>query len=416
MRIRIHRGTAEIGGNCIEINASGETVVVDVGRPLTAGTHEAVPLPAIDGISDGSPPPLAVIISHPHLDHYGLAGQLPQDLPVYMGREAAAVVAAAEFFSPMATTVHPSGHLVDGEPFQLGPFRITPFLNDHSAFDAYALLIEADGRRVFYTGDIRGHGRKRRLFERLVAHPPTDVEVLLMEGTHVRADTTHDDVEFDAENALEDRLVDLCRRTTGAVVVLGSAQNLDRLVTVFRAGRRCGRDTVVDLYGATVAAATRPTIPQPGFNGLRVYVPRNQRVAVKRSGEFDRVESIRPHRVFPEELAAAPGRYLFHVPSSTIAELIDADILDRDGVAVWSMWTGYLDSPSGTALRNLLKVHGVPFETLHTSGHASVSDLRRLAASIDPGRLVPIHSEATDRFSSLFANVERHADGDWWEV
>src|SRR5205814_253235 len=108
-----------------------------------------------------------------------------------------------------------------------------------------------------------------------------DVDVLLMEGTHVRADGAHDDVVFSTESDLEDRFVDLCQTTEGAVVVFGSVQNLDRVVTVYRAGRRAGRELVVDLYGATVAAATRPTIPQPGFPDLRVYVPNRQRIRVK---------------------------------------------------------------------------------------------------------------------------------------
>jgi ribonuclease J len=35
----------------------------------------------------------------------------------------------------------------------------------HSAYDAYSLLIGADGQRLFYSADFRGHGRKAALFE-----------------------------------------------------------------------------------------------------------------------------------------------------------------------------------------------------------------------------------------------------------
>jgi len=107
----------------------------------------------------------------------------------------------------------------------VGPFAITPFLNDHSAFDAYSLLIEADGRRVFYSGDIRGHGRKRALFEALLNNPPSEVDVMLMEGTHVRTDPVFDDEAFESETDLEMQFVDLLKSTPGSVAVLGSAQN-----------------------------------------------------------------------------------------------------------------------------------------------------------------------------------------------
>ncbi len=35
MRLRIHRGAAEIGGNCVEIEASGKSILLDLGAPLT---------------------------------------------------------------------------------------------------------------------------------------------------------------------------------------------------------------------------------------------------------------------------------------------------------------------------------------------------------------------------------------------
>ena len=75
-------------------------------------------------------------------------------------------------FTPSGGTFENVIHLEDRKPIELGPFRITPYLMDHSAYDSYAVLIESDGQRVFYTGDLRGHGRKAALFERLVAHPP----------------------------------------------------------------------------------------------------------------------------------------------------------------------------------------------------------------------------------------------------
>jgi len=38
----------------------------------------------------------------------------------------------------------------------------SPHLVDHSAYDAYALSVEADGQRILYSGDLRAHGRSRR--------------------------------------------------------------------------------------------------------------------------------------------------------------------------------------------------------------------------------------------------------------
>jgi ribonuclease J len=188
-----------------------------------------------------------------------------------------------------------AGFLVHRQPFELGPFRITPFLNDHSAFDAYSLLVEADGRRLFYTGDIRGHGRKTGIFEELLRKPPDDVNVLLMEGTNIRADDAEPSRQL-TEDEVEFRCAEVFRATDGMALVMFSAQNVDRLVTLYRAALRAGRDFVMDLYTASIAFATEnPNIPHPAddWPHVHVYVPRWQRVKVKEASAFARVDQIK---------------------------------------------------------------------------------------------------------------------------
>lgn len=413
MKVRIHRGAHEIGGNCIEIAAGPDRIVLDLGRPLSAGWDDVVPLPNVPGLGSPDPTLHGVVLSHPHLDHYGLADQLHPDVPVYLGAEASRVLEAAAFFSPISKSPRLAGTLHDGIPLQLGPFTVTPYLADHSAFDAYSLHVEAQGRRIFYTGDIRGHGRKSRLFDRLVAHAP-EADVLLMEGTNVRAGGPT--AERSTERDVEESLLETLQSTPGLVATFSSAQNLDRLVTVFRAARRAGRTLVVDLYTATVASATgRPSIPQPGVNGLAVYVPQRQRQRIVETKEFQRVAEVADIRMFPEDLASERGNIAYLGTSSTAAELVDAGAL-RDGAVVWSLWDGYLKQPAGLRLRELLAEAEVPLIHHHTSGHAHLDDLARLVDAFASARVVPIHSEATDRFADHFPRIERHADGEWWEV
>ena len=145
-------------------------------------------------------------------------------------------------------------------------------------------------------------------------------------------------------------------------------------------------------------------------------MPNRQRVLVKSSGEFDRVAWVKPWRIFLEEIAEHPEQFVLHVPSSTATELIRGSALASAGTAVWSLWDGYLRQQSGMRLSRLLADHEIAMPHLHSSGHASVKDLRRLVEALQPARVVPIHSEATSRYAGLFANVERQVDGSWWEV
>ena len=414
IQVRIHRGANEIGGSCVELESQGNRLVLDVGKPLWAGWDEVVPLPAVAGLADWTDRSLSgVVISHPHLDHYGLIAQADPRVPIYIGKEATSLLKAAEFFSSAGIDLRPTGFLTDRVPLRIGAFTVTPFLMDHSAFDSYSLLVEADGHRLFYTGDIRGHGRKSRLFEELLSHPPTPVDVLLLEGTHVGQGDGSPEAcrsERDVELSLARRM----KQTEGALSVISSAQNIDRLVTVYRACKRGGRVLVTDLYTASLAHAIgRQTIPQPGFPDYKVYVPNHQRRLVKKSREFDRMELVRECRVFPEWLAEHAGEVTLLLPASTVPELLSSGVL-ANGAVAWSMWPGYLKEPSGSRLKELLTSNGVPFILDHASGHAPVADLQRLAGALEPSRLVPIHTEGAGLYNEFFENVETHSDGEWW--
>jgi ribonuclease J len=256
MRVRIHRGSKEIGGSCIEVEADGARVVLDVGKPLSAGWNDEVALPAVPGLAEGGDPSLlGVLISHSHLDHYGLLPQVSPDVPIYAGAATACMMAAAAFFSRASANVTVAEPFVDRQPIKIGPFTVTPYLADHSAFDAYSILVEADDRRLFYSGDIRGHGRKASLFDRLVSQPPLGVHALLLEGTHIGS-SGHVREAVTTESEVEAAMAATFRSTTGLAAVVSSAQNIDRLVTVYKACRRAGRTLLVDLYTVAMAQAT----------------------------------------------------------------------------------------------------------------------------------------------------------------
>jgi ribonuclease J len=84
--------------------------------------------------------------------------------------------------------------------------------------------------------------------------------------------------------------------------------------------------------------------------------------------------------------------------------------------AMWSMWSGYLDEPSGTKLRAWLEDRGIGLTVVHSSGHATTADLQRFASAINAKELVPVHTRQSGRYGELFSNVRQHADGDWWNV
>ncbi|MCY4441285.1 MAG: MBL fold metallo-hydrolase [Deltaproteobacteria bacterium] len=417
VKIRIHRGTKEIGGTCIEMEARGKRIALDVGLPLDApddsDAHENL-LPPVPGFREPDESLLGVLISHPHLDHYGLAKYVRPEVPVYIGEGAHGVMKATSPYVPNGSAFAAPHFIADRKPVEIGPFRVTPFLVDHSAFDAYSLLVEANGKRVFYSGDFRAHGRKSRLFEAMVARPPKDIDVLLMEGTTIGRTGT--DEGFATEDELEQEFAQAFKATKGLHLVWTSSQNIDRVVTIFRAAKRTGRVLLIDLYTAVVLEATgRSNIPQASWDEVGVYIPHRQRVFVRDKGMFEDLERYKPNRVFPEDLPELASRAVMLFRPLTMGDHGVEAVLDGAGFS-YSMWEGYLKEKGSLRVQRWLDGHGIKHRTIHTSGHASVADLKRLAAALSPRTLVPIHSFETGRFGEFFDNVVQKDDGSWWEV
>ena len=303
-------------------------------------------------------------------------------------------------------------HLEDRKPITLGPFTILPFLVDHSAYDAYAVLVEADGKRLFYSGDLRAHGRKGALFQKLVSQPPERVDVLLMEGTTIGRNVH----AFPTEAALEERFVELFQQTKGMPLVWCSGQNIDRLVTVMRACVKTGRQFIIDMYTAHVLRATgNERLPQAGWDHIKVFLPSTQRRQIIRRGEFDIANSYRPWRIFPEQFAQAAATSVMLFRPSMINDIEKASCLLGSRL-IYSLWSGYLKDAKTKSFLEWLHRHDIPLDECHTSGHAAVQDLVTLRQAFSNAPVVPIHTTNADRFEELFGNVARRNDGEWWTV
>ena len=95
--------------------------------------------------------------------------------------------------------------------------------------------------------------------------------------------------------------------------------------------------------------------------------------------------------------------------------LRDLDHLNatKNARVIWSQWEGYLKEGPAAELKEDCKRRNIPFKVIHTSGHASPVDLKRIAAAVAPKRLIPIHTFERTRFPSLFDNVFLADDGKW---
>lgn len=409
VRCRIHRGCHEIGGNCVEIESQGKRIVLDIGLPL----HDAeVEVPDISGFLLPDSDFLGAIISHPHPDHYGLLERVAEKVQVYMGAAARRIIDVSSFFTPLPTLgeFKPLPYS-SGKPFVLGPFRITPFLIDHSAYDSHCFLIEVSGKRLFYSGDIRAHGRKSHLFDDFVAAPPQEIDVLICEGTQIGRSP---DFAYPDENSVTDAMAEHFRAAKGIGLVWCSSQNIDRVISVFEAAKQSGRKLILDMYTAEILRATgADDVPKPGHDDVQVYLPFSQKCLIKRERAFNIPKPYYPHRIYPEQLAEAASDCVMIFRPSMLRDLKKAECLDN-AVLITSVWAGYL--PKEVDRISEMKGMGVQHVHVHTSGHATVGELKRFVGAFTDSRIVPIHLEDRHGFAELSPKVELKNDHEWWEV
>jgi len=415
MRVCIHRGSKEIGGSCVEVESQGQRLLIDFGLPLEAKEDKSRYLPAISGLDGKDSSLLGILISHPHLDHYGLLAHVSPEIPVGMGAAARRVLAAAHPFMSCNWQIPHRGWSYQSErSFDVGPFRITPLLVDHSAYDAYAFLIESEGKKIFYSGDFRSHGRKSALFERLIAKTPKDIDALLLEGSSLGRLAS--DQRFQTEKEIESELARVLSSTDGLALVHTSGQNIDRIVSIYRASIKTGRKLVIDLYTAAVLEATENNnIPQSAWPDVVLFIPHAQRIMIKKNAWFSLLDRHSVNRIYIENLSDAPQKSTLLFRPLHMRDLEIGKCL-AGAAYIYSQWDGYWEQGSYDRVKNWIELHSVPKMSIHTSGHASVIDLKRFAAAINPLKIIPIHSFLPNLYFEIFQNVEMHDDGEWWEV
>lgn len=205
MKITVHRGLNQIGGCITEISTETSRVFIDFGQNLPGNTatlsfeeqvkEDTLLVERILTLNKREHE--AVIFTHAHEDHVGLISHLPNEMPIFMGegtrdillakydllahhalkqlltkmRKEKAPSTARRKVQQQAIVAERTYFLVENahtwtrtkprqrpKNFSVGNIRITPFFNCHSCYDSHMFLIEADGQRIWHTGDYREHG------------------------------------------------------------------------------------------------------------------------------------------------------------------------------------------------------------------------------------------------------------------
>ena len=275
---------------------------------------------------------------------------------------------------------------------------------------SYGFLVTTGGKSLFYTGDFRGHGRMAKLLDRLAQNPPK-VNALLMEGTLVGERTNELTI---TEPDLENEFVDVIEKMPGIVLITTSSQNIDRIVTIFKAAIRTGRKLIIDFYTAEILERLKKfaKLPNSSWPQIRVCYPQLLARRFEKLGLNDILVRHRQNGIKWAQIREMENNAVMLIRAGFLYD-IKRFLHLEDATWIYSLWSGYFErSKPLRNLRSYLEDKGVRYEYLHTSGHAKLEDLKRLVDAMAPEMVIPIHSFHPDKFKDYFPNVMRVDDGE----
>ena len=377
MNIIIHRGTDQIGGSAIEISTKATRIILDFGNELSLDEKYIPKNLNIEGVTVGIPNCDGIVISHYHMDHLGqLTSALP-DIPLYMGElsKEIALIGSEYQDKDLYLRLLGANTFRGGEAFTIGDIHIRPLVIDHSAADSYMFVIEAEGKRVLYTGDFRMHGLRHHVLQKLVNTYIGEIDVLITEGTLLSRDA----VDCISEAAVLDDISSYIQDGK-YVFVMCSSTNIDRIMGIWQ-NMPTDKVLICDAYQKRIL----DTVIDNVYYESSLY-RRHDSPLVLNKGPY-------------------PKYYMDHGFVSLVRGTENFVSLikefPKDDVRIiYSMWTGYIEE--NLLLKNLLNTY--PFYICHASGHVSKDDLVQLIELVDPDIVIPVHTDIPEKLERIVPN------------
>ncbi|HXY29859.1 MAG TPA: hypothetical protein VEI06_04050 [Gemmatimonadaceae bacterium] len=399
-----------------------------------------------------------VLLSHAHQDHNGHIGFLKREVPIYTGLMTAligkamqdlesssefsyiapkeptsdgilkaaspaqrlgrphyicetdeaitrAFGALGEFFTTRPgprTKFEPAPlHLESGESKGIRFFRV-----DHSIPGSGAFAVKTPIGWIGYSGDLRLHGhsswRTEKFAAELAALKPA---LLIVEGTRL------DDIAATKEPEVRDAAQEVAHREKGLVIADFSARNIERLRTFRDIAHDLGRRLVVtmkDAYLLQQMHVIDPKIPTPSEPELAIL--RTQR-ASSYQWEKGLHETFDSHMVDSATIKRSPSEYILCLSFWDIPALIDIE--PARGTFIYSASEAYDEEQRFDHQRlenwldyfGLTKVGGLPGAEkgpYHASGHIDGPGMKSVIETINPGKILPVHSQKLGWFEANF--------------
>lgn len=397
MKIRILKGTNQIGGAFTEISSEEAKIIIDFGEDLDGVKR----LEQIEGLTIGEPSYDGVIITHNHQDHMGRIDEILPEVPVYMSDLSRKIFETVFCFSKTKGKIkRDTVNIEDGLPFTIKDMTITPYIVDHSAYNSFMILIEANGKRILHTGDFRNHGYKGKILPKILKKIGK-IDLLITEGTTLSRPQIKSKTE-------EELAIEIAEKTKNydQVLMLMSTTNIDRVTTMQKVANRSGSTVIHDVVLSNVLQLVTQSIPNAlNSKSVGVFLPNNN--YIKRDiGEFK--QFIEPFQEKIKETGKKlHGKFIMNVRASMIHDIeklkLKNGVLDNACI-VYSMWEGYKEDSYKKFIDRMIELK-IDILDLHVSGHADYTAIKQVLDITNPNVVIPIHTENKEKIKEYTDNA-----------
>lgn len=414
MEIKIHRGLDQIGGCITEIWTDSSRVFIDFGQNLPSNGKTTTPeedaLMVADIIRNNEKEHQAVFYTHAHEDHVGLFRYIPLEQYIGEGSKELLLIkyrtllegyemaidechqlqeGSKENEELLEENYHTTNGLIDKlkafktwkrtalkespSPITIGDIRVTPFFTCHSIYDAHMFLVEADGKRIWHTGDYRQHGYMGKGLLPMLRRYATDIDVLITEGTMLkRKDKCIHECEVS-------RKMESVMQAFKYVFVLASATDIERLASIKVAAENANKPLCI----------------------LSLFMKRTMEFFTERQSSLSRgLFSFAP-LFYTDKLYGKLKRRGFVMVVGTsqadrIKELFDK-LPQEETLLIYSSWDGYYKNAEQVKANSKYKEFREMFHNvvdIHTSGHVDKATIRKVIETVSPKEVICIHKEA----------------------
>ncbi|MBN2458963.1 MBL fold metallo-hydrolase [Candidatus Woesearchaeota archaeon] len=395
MKLIFHGAAKEVGRSCIELQTQGDRYLLDAGIKFKEGgfayPEKIINLPDIDGL----------LISHAHLDHTGalpLFEHYNIICPIYCTKLTyvlTKVLLKDSYKIARIKNLHPAYNKLDLEKLEKSVRFVKydrdykhrkinfSFLNAGHVPGSSMILIEAEGKKILYTGDF-----KLRTSELMKGASPSlhEIDIMIMESTYGARELPERDA---VKKQFLDKIEEVIARGGSALIPvfsLGRSQD----VLIMLSERKFNVPIYIDGMCKKVASRIL-SVNDPYINNANVLDEMFNHRVIHIGSDRHRQRVMGSQGIFVTSSGMLQGgpvlSYLaemWHDPRNAVL-LTGYQCKRTNGQTLIEEGYVYLDG-----WRTYVKGEVVKYDF---SGHAGQSELRELIRKIHPKKLIVQHGD-----------------------